>query len=243
MRTTSAMPSVEVVYEDGDLVVVNKPPGISVHGGGLVKGPTLVDLLVERFPEIRGVGEDPVRPGIVHRLDKDTSGIMAVARTQESFRLLKCAFQDRRVEKTYLAVVCGRVQNPAGEITFPIGRSSNNPVRRGVSAGRSRVTGARSALTRYRVRASDGTYSLVELHPETGRMHQIRVHLKAIGHPVACDTIYGGKRVCCPAGAQRQLLHAHKLSFSIRDGRRYAFEADLPADMAACPVVKQAGVC
>lgn len=220
----------DILYSDKDLVILNKPPGIAVHGGNKVAGETAVDFLIERFPELRGVGEDPARPGIVHRLDKDTSGVMVVARNQKSFAALKELFGKRLVEKSYVAIVCGEPREKRGVITLPIGRVLKNPTKRGVAGGRRTIRGAREARTAYRVLKSGLGYSLLELKPETGRMHQLRVHLKAIGHPVACDKKYGGRNVCCPEGIRRQLLHAKSLSFSFPEGRGLHFEADPPAD-------------
>lgn len=221
----------EVLYRDAGIIVVNKPSGMAVHGGSLVSGPTLVDFLISRFPEVRAVGDDPkIRPGIVHRLDKDTSGVMVVGRTQESFEALKTLFQSRRIEKIYRAIVCGTPRNRSGSITSAIGRLARNPTKRGVVGGRSAIRGGRDAATHYRVLKSGGGYSLLELRPKTGRMHQIRVHLASLGNPVACDRAYGGKNVCCPPGARRQLLHACSLSFSFPEGRARTFEADPPED-------------
>jgi len=232
----------DIIYSDGDLIVMNKPPGVSVHpalvrkgavGGGSVAGATVVDFLLERFPDISGVGEDRARPGIVHRLDRDTSGVMVVARNQKSFHALKEIFQKRRAEKIYFAIVCGRPAKREGAIDFPIGRLASNPTMRGVATGRTVLRGTRDALTHYRVLKAGDAYSLVELRPKTGRMHQLRVHMKAIGHPIACDIKYGGKKVCCPIvppQSGRQLLHARSLSFSFPEGRRLFFEADTPAD-------------
>lgn len=267
---------IEIVHTTNDFIVINKPPGISVHPvrdavsslkkrdiflsderskqntveisngvhpGGSVVGETVVDFLLERFPEIRGVGDDPEhRPGIAHRLDKDTSGVMVVARTQEAFERLKHLFKNREIEKTYMAIVCGSPRQPEGVISFPIGRMVKNPLKRGIEQGRSKIRGARPAVTEYRVLKPGKDYSLVELRPKTGRMHQLRVHLKAIGHPIACDRVYGGKNVCCPPaaaeamagkpGATRHLLHAQSLSFSYPPGTRLHFEADEPEDFA-----------
>ncbi len=221
----------DIVYSDKDLIVINKPPGIAVHSGGSVIGRTLVDFLLENFPEIKGVGDDPkIRPGIVHRLDKNTSGIMVVARNQKSFALLKKLFQSRSVEKVYQAIVCGKPREREGIITYPIGRMMKNPLKRGIEQGKSKIRGAREAVTKYKVMKSGDNYSLMELRPKTGRMHQIRVHLKAIGNPVACDKVYGGENVCCPKGSERQLLHAKSLSFSLPEGRKFSFEADPPED-------------
>lgn len=248
----------EILYADADLIVINKPPGILVHpvrsqpplaaavplkagrtsngadGGVSVSGATVADFLLAKFPEIKGVGEDPLRPGIVHRLDSDTSGVMVAARTQKSFAALKELFSQRRVEKVYWAIVCGRPRMREGIIDSPIGRLVTNPTKRGVAVGKVLVRRARDAITGYKVLRPGEKFSLVELTPKTGRMHQIRVHLKVIGHPVACDIKYGGKNVCCPIASglpRRQLLHAKSLSFSFPEGRRLYFEADLPSDM------------
>ncbi|OHA06773.1 MAG: hypothetical protein A3B34_03390 [Candidatus Sungbacteria bacterium RIFCSPLOWO2_01_FULL_54_21] len=249
----------EILYSDQDIIVINKPPGLPVHSGGSVFGRTLVDELLERFPEIAGVGDEgtwgqgttgesvllstshnvgsrTARPGIVHRLDRETSGVMVVARRQESFAALKEIFQKRLAEKTYLAIVCGTPKEKEGTINLQIGRFSRDPTKRGVVAGRNIIRGARDATTGYRVVKTGAGMALVELKPKTGRMHQLRVHMKAIGHPVACDVKYGGKDVCCPIGAdaasRRHLLHAQSLSFSYPEGRRNSFEADPPPDFA-----------
>lgn len=238
------MVSMDIIYTDDDMIVVNKPPGVSAHGGENVSGPTVVDFLLPKFPEIASVGDDPsfakategepnIRPGIVHRLDKDTSGVMVVARNQPTFEALKELFKTRKVEKIYWAVVCGTPRHMQGTIFAPIGRLVAAPLKRGVEQGRSRIRGARDAVTEYRVLKKGESYSLIELKPKTGRMHQLRVHLKSIGHPIACDAVYGGKNVCCPEGCHRQLLHARSLSFSFPEGRRLNFEADAPEDFIA----------
>lgn len=216
------------------MLVINKPAGISVHPpvGERKADFYLTDWLVQEFPEVAVVGDEPaIRPGLVHRLDKDTSGIMVVARNQKSFEILKNIFKNRLAEKTYWAIVCGKPKEARGTISFSIGRLVKNPLKRGVATGRSKIRGEREAVTKYKVMISGDKYSLLELKPETGRMHQLRVHLKAIGHAVACDKVYGGEKVCCPAGANRQLLHAKALSFSFPEGRRLSFEAEPPKDM------------
>ena len=221
----------DIIYQDENIVVVNKPPGVSAHGGETVRGETVSDFLVAKFPEMATVGDDPVnRPGIVHRLDKDTSGLMVAARNQATFAALKELFKTRKVEKIYWAIVCGTLLHARGVITAPIGRLAAHPMKRGVEQGRSRIRGARDAVTEYRVLKDGNVYSLVELTPKTGRMHQLRVHMKSIGHAIACDQVYGGKNVCCPAGCHRQLLHARSLSFSFPEGRRLSFEAEVPED-------------
>lgn len=225
--------NLEVIYIDSDIIVVNKPAGTAVHATQGVESSDkfLTDLLLEKFPEIGAVGDEPkLRPGLVHRLDKDTSGIMVVARTQASFEILKNIFKNRLAEKTYLAIVCGKMREQKGTVSLPIGRMVGNPLKRGVERGRSRIRGARDAVTEFKVLKSGENYSLVELKPQTGRMHQIRVHLKSLGYPVACDKKYGGEKVCCPEGISRQLLHAKSLSFSLPDGKRFHFEVEAPED-------------
>lgn len=225
---------IEIIYSDADIIVINKPPGISVHGGETVKGPTVADFLLEKFPETGEVGDDPkLRPGIVHRLDKNTSGIMVAARNQKSFLALKELFQKRQVEKIYRAIACGKFKEREGVINLPIGRLISDPRKRAVDisgGGRRRIRGEREAVTEFKVLRQGEEFALVEIKPKTGRMHQIRVHLAAVHHPVACDAVYGGKKVCCPEGASRQLLHAFSLSFNYPDSRKLVFEADPPPD-------------
>lgn len=174
------------------------------------------------------VGDDPKeRPGIVHRLDKDTSGVMVVARTQHAFEELKRLFQERRVEKTYLALVAGAPQRSSGMIDAPIGRSPRDPRRRRVGEG---MRGTRTAVTRWRVLERFAGYSLLEVKPETGRMHQIRVHFASIGLPIAGDAVYGGSRAALP-GLRRQFLHALRIEFSYPPGKRWRLETPLPEDL------------
>lgn len=220
-----------IIYKDKDLIVLNKPSGIALHGGKSVIGPTVVDFLLKKFPEIRNVGDEPeIRPGLVHRLDKNTSGVVLVARNQKSFVALKELFKNRQMEKTYQAIVCGQLKNKKGVIDKPIGRLVKNPLKRGVEEGRNKIRGAREAITEYKVIKEGKQFSWLELKPKTGRMHQLRVHLKSLGHPVACDKLYGGEKVACPEGAARQLLHANFLTFAFPAGRKLRFEADPPKD-------------
>ncbi len=221
-----------VLGEDADLVVVDKPPGLTVHpGAGRSRG-TLVHRLLARYPEIAGVG-GAGRPGIVHRLDKDTSGVMVVARSPRAYRALSRDFAARRVEKRYLAVVYGRP--PAtGTIDAPIGR---HPQRRKEMVTR---PGGRPALTTYRTVAAAGGVAVLEVLLGTGRTHQIRVHLKSAGHPLVGDPVYGEKRWKGVSGGRagalrafgRPALHARRLAFDHpADGRRVAFEAPVPDDL------------
>jgi len=221
---------IHVIAEEPDFVVIAKPAGVAVHGGPSVKGPTVTDWLLERYPEVRTVGDEPaLRPGIVHRLDKDTSGAMIIARTQAAFETLKEFFKSRQVEKTYLVLVAGTPESLQGVIDAPIGRMIRNRTKRGTGAG---ITGARPAVTEYQVIEDFSKWSLVRASPKTGRMHQIRVHLASINHPVAGDKLYGGGRPS-PPGLRRQFLHAASLAFSYPAGRRLQFDAPLTADLEA----------
>ncbi len=226
----------ELIYQDADLIVVSKPAGMPVHEAKHSTDYSLCDWLLERFPEIKDVGDIranenvPYRPGIVHRLDKQTSGVMVVARNQESFIRLKEIFKSRAIEKIYTALVCGRLKENTGTIASPIGRIVTTPTKMGIPSGRGKLRLVKDASTEYKVLKKFENTALLEIHPKTGRMHQIRVHLASIGHPVAGDTVYGGKNVCLKE-LGRYFLHASSLSFSFREGSRLTFSADLPPEL------------
>jgi 23S rRNA pseudouridine1911/1915/1917 synthase len=213
--------SPQVVYSDDWLAVVDKPAGLVVHEAPGHRGETLVDAL----RDLLGGGEDEARPGIVHRLDKDTSGLMIVARTHEAHRRLSEMIRSRQVERTYLALVEGTPRSRSGTIDAPLGRDHRAPERRAVG-GR----GARDARTHFKVVETLGADTLVEARLETGRTHQIRAHFAAIGHPVCGDPRYGhaGRH-----GLGRQFLHSARLSFTHPDtGERLDFASELPEDLA-----------
>jgi 23S rRNA pseudouridine1911/1915/1917 synthase len=226
-----------ILFEDPALVVVDKPAGLVVHPGAGRPVGTLAHRLLARFPELGGVG-GPGRPGIVHRLDRDTSGLMVVARTAEAYRALQRAFTARRVVKRYLAVVYGAPDPAQGTIDAPIGR---HPERRKEMAVRPLGRpGTRPALTRYRTLAEASGVALLELDLETGRTHQIRVHLKSLRHPIVGDPVYGEARwrgLPGPIQAPlrdfpRPALHAWRLAFDHPvSGERLAFEAPVPEDL------------
>ncbi|MBW3537681.1 MAG: RluA family pseudouridine synthase [Actinobacteria bacterium] len=217
-----------VVHDDEDVVVLDKPAGVVVHpGAGNLTG-TLVQGLLARYPEIAEVG-DPARPGLVHRLDKGTSGLMVVARSQSAYESLTTQLRARTMNRRYLALVWGIVEADRGVIDAPIGRSDRTPLRQAVSAA------GREARTRYEVKGrwTAPERSLVECFLETGRMHQIRVHLAAIGHAVVGDPGYRGARQGFGEGLGRPFLHAWSLEFDHpADGRRIAFAAELPPELA-----------
>ncbi|BDC48720.1 pseudouridine synthase [Bryobacterales bacterium F-183] len=219
---------VEVLYEDADVVAVNKPAGIVVHAGaGNHKG-TLVNRLVHRFETLSSVGGD-ARPGIVHRLDKDTSGVILVAKNDAAHRALAEQFSSRTTEKIYLALVQGLVKPDADKITLKISR---DPQRRVRMSAREDV--GRTALTEYKVQerfaAAKCTYLRIRIG--TGRTHQIRVHMSTIGHPIVGDGLYGGSTRM--GLKDRFFLHAHRIRFdSPTTGERITVEAPLPDDLAA----------
>ena len=219
----------DIIYKDKDILVLNKPAGVVVHPDKNHAQNTLVQEIVKEYPEIRKVGEDLTRPGIVHRLDKDTSGILVVARNQETFDYLKYVFGKKEVKKTYLVLVSGVVKNDSDVIYLPIGRSRKDSRRR--IAGKGASGKLREATTEYKVVKRFRDFTFLEARPLTGRTHQIRAHFTAIGHPVVCDKLYSGKRLVCPAGLARQFLHAWKLEFVSLSGAKMSFEADLPEDL------------
>lgn len=230
--STDAVPDpsvqVEVVHLDHDVVVVDKPAGLVVHPGAGHDTGTLAQGLLARFPEIADVG-DPARPGIVHRLDQGTSGLLVVARTPDAYGSLVGQFGARSVERRYLALVWGRPADTVGLIDAPIGRSTRRPTRMTVSAS------GRDARTRFEVQRrfrEPADLALLACGLETGRTHQIRVHLSAIGHPVVGDDQYGGVRGALTTG--RPMLHAATLGFAHpTTGEHLAFESALPADFVA----------
>jgi 23S rRNA pseudouridine1911/1915/1917 synthase len=216
-----AEPELRVVHLDDDLAVVDKPAGLVVHPAPSHTGATLVDEL----GDILG-GGDPERPGIVHRLDKDTSGLLVVARGEQALAALQAQVQRRQVERVYLALAGGRLDSRTGTIDAPIGRASRQRHRMAVSGAASR-----EARTHFEVLELLPRESYVQAKLETGRTHQIRAHFAAIGHPLTGDPTYGGAR---RYGLERQFLHAHRLAFEHPvTGEQLSFESELPADLAA----------
>lgn len=215
-----------ILHEDSDLLVLDKPAGLVVHPGAGNATGTLVHALLHHCHDLSGIG-GVERPGIVHRLDKETSGCLVVAKNDAAHQSLSAQFADRTVQKIYLAVVVGTPRRASGTIDAPIARHAVHRQKMAVSQpGR-----GREAVTEYRVLAGDDGLSLVECLPRTGRTHQIRVHLKHLGHPIAGDPVYGKR-----GDFARHLLHAWKLSFDHpRDGRRMSFSAPVPADFPLVP--------
>jgi 23S rRNA pseudouridine1911/1915/1917 synthase len=211
-----------IVHSDEFLAVVEKPAGLVVHPAPSHTGPTLVDQLAE----ILGGGGDPSRPGIVHRLDKDTSGLLVVARDDETHAALQQLVREREVERVYLALAGGRLTSRTGTIDAPIGRSARQRHRMAVSGAASR-----QARTHFTVLELLPRETYLEARLETGRTHQIRAHFAAIGHPLSGDSTYGG---AARYGLRRQFLHAHRLAFRHpRTGEPLEFTSPLPDDLVA----------
>jgi len=222
---------IEIIYQDQNIIVVNKPAGLLTHPSGKLKNrnrqETLVSWLVKHYPEIKNVGDDPqLRPGIVHRLDKNTSGVLLIARNQKSFDYLKQLFQSGKIKKTYLGLVWGKILPKSGVIKKPIGLKPNS-VKRTVWLKKAKLT--KEAITQYKVKKYFDRFSLLEIWPLTGRTHQIRVHFNALGHPIVGDQLYGKKEM--PAGLNRQFLHAESIELTLPNNTRLKAEADLPNDL------------
>jgi 23S rRNA pseudouridine1911/1915/1917 synthase len=226
-----------IIYEDRDLLVIDKPAGMVVHPATGNWHGTLVNAVLYHAPSLEGVG-GVRRPGIVHRLDRDTSGLIVVAKNDATQRALQDQFKEREVRKTYLALVHGRVSPPEGMIDAPIGRNPRDRKRMAVL----RVGEGRPAQTRYESvafyrssavpKSGDAQYTLLRCYPLTGRTHQIRVHLAHIGHPIASDAVYATRRRL-PSPSPRQFLHAHQLRFRLpATGEEAEFTSALPADLA-----------
>ncbi len=236
-------PDIKVIYENDDMVAVNKPAGVLVHRPE--KGPqasreadVLTDWIEAHYPEAHEVGDPStsswqanLRPGIVHRLDEDTSGIILIAKNQPTFTYLKGLFQRHEVKKTYLALVHGRMAGK-GKIEKPIGLKSGS-VKRSVSAPGMKMV--KEAVTEYRVlklfKNGLDTFTLLAVTPQTGRTHQIRVHLASIGHPIVGDSLYGRPKMDKTLGLGRQFLHAESVEFTLPDDNRIKIEAELPPDL------------
>lgn len=217
----------KIVFENKDIIVINKPAGLVVHPIKPEQNDTLVNGLIASYPEIKKVGDDSLRPGIVHRLDKDTSGLMVVAKNNAAFEYLKKQFAARKVVKKYLALVCGQVKDKKGIITKAISLSKKDHKKRSALLDDK----AKKAWTEYQVLKSFKDYTLLEVKPKTGRTHQIRVHLASIGHPLAGDRQYKFKRQPWPENLNRQFLHAAYLKFQLPDGKMMEFKSELPKDL------------
>ncbi|MDB5254809.1 MAG: hypothetical protein JWL92_185 [Candidatus Nomurabacteria bacterium] len=226
---------IPILFENDDLLVINKPAGLMVHGDGKTTKPTLVDWILEKYPAVAGVGEPMAgtdRPGIVHRLDEDTSGALVIAKTAEAFEHLKAQFKDRDTKKEYHAFVWGHFKEDEGVVDVPIGRSVSDFRR--WHAGRGTRGEVREAMTRWQavdqfVDENEEQFSFMHLFPKTGRTHQLRVHMKYMQRPIVADSLYGSSKPLA-LGFERLALHARKLTFSLLNGQEMTVEAPYPKD-------------
>ena len=224
--------SKNILYEDDDIIVINKPAGLVVHPDGRTQEPSVSEWFGEKYPESRDVGEklgNIERPGVVHRIDRETSGVLLLAKTQTGYQVLKEQFQKREIEKIYHLFVYGNLKDDRGTIDLPIARSASNF--RKWSAQRGARGEKRDAVTYYRVikRSGDASSTFVEAKPKTGRTHQIRVHFKALHHPVVCDRLYAPNKPYL-FGFNRLALHARQITFRDVSGGRHSVLANYPED-------------
>ncbi len=228
---------IPILYEDADIVAINKPAGLVVHSDGKTDEPTLVDWILEKYPKTKGVGEpgrtptgqEIDRPGIVHRIDRETSGVLLIAKTTQGFDCLKQQFQNHLIRKEYHAFVYGEMKQDEGTIDRPIGRSPKDFRRWSAQPG---ARGAmRDAITEYTVVARGKGYTLVHVSPRTGRTHQIRVHFKAIHYSLVADSLYGPEKENM-LGFNRLALHAFSITFNDCAGHTQTVTASYPPDFA-----------
>lgn len=208
----------EVLFENSSIIVVNKPAGILTHGLENSSSPCVVASFANKISD-----PDPLRPGVVHRLDKDTSGVLILAKNLKTKQFLQAQFANRTVQKLYTALVVGRPKREHARLELPLQRSKKSPIKMAVS-----ITG-KPAISEYIIKKTYKNYSLVEISIHSGRTHQIRVHMSHIGHPVVGDVVYGNKKL--PTGLKRQFLHAHKLTLQISAGNTKTFTAPLSPDL------------
>jgi 23S rRNA pseudouridine1911/1915/1917 synthase len=249
-----------IIHEDENVIAIDKPAGISTHPAKPNETNTIANALLAYYPDIKEVGDEPnlgpnLRPGIVHRLDKDTSGILIVAKNNQTFNWLKKQFAQRKVVKKYLALVAGEMKEQQGVISKPIGKTQGT-----IKRTTTPISGVKEAVTYYkviqyfschpelvsgsheipeqaslkqsrRVRHNENAFTLIEAEPKTGRTHQIRVHLASIGHPLVGDKLYGFKNQICPTGLKRHFLHASYLKISLPNGKIVELKSELPKDL------------
>jgi 23S rRNA pseudouridine1911/1915/1917 synthase len=219
----------QVIYQDKDLIVINKPAGLIVFPEGNVKEETLIDQLIQGFPELKNCGQAP-RYGVVHRLDKDTSGVILIAKTDQALNFFQKKFKNRAVRKTYAALVSGVIKEDKGVIKGWMGRGKDGK-KQILEIGPFRKSGFRDSKTFWKVVERFQGYTLVLTRPKTGRKHQIRVHLAWLGHPIIGDKLYSFKNQSMPEGLNRQFLHSHRLKIKGLNGEMHEFIAPLPEEL------------
>lgn len=227
------MSELTLIYQDSDLLVVEKPAGIICFPENEESEPGLIAQIIKQFPDIAQVGSAP-RFGIAHRLDKETSGILLVARNNEMLAHLQKCFEDRQTQKKYLTLVAGQVKQKEGEIDALIGRNPSDRTKQAAFlpiGPQAQKTGLRSAQTSWKKVQEFRGFTLLEAMPKTGRRHQIRVHMAFIGHPIAGDKLYSFKGQETPMGLNRHFLHAAYLKIPLPDGTSKEFRSPLPPDL------------
>lgn len=230
-------PEPQIVYEDENTIVINKPAGLITHQKNLTDDqPSVVDWVIKNYPDLKDVGEPFIasgaevpRAGIVHRLDKDTSGLLLIAKTNDAFYFYKNLFQTKKIHKYYLALVHGTPKNQKGTISSPLGRIG---LKRTTKVEGKKLIDTKEAETNYETLKKYKKFSLMQLSPKTGRTHQLRVHMNSIGHPIAGDRVYRFKKLPEPHLLKRLFLHAFKLNFINPNGQAMTIEADLPEDLS-----------
>ncbi|MBI5765686.1 RluA family pseudouridine synthase [Candidatus Falkowbacteria bacterium] len=224
----------KIIAEENDFLIIEKPAGLLVHPTEKNETDTLVDWLIDQFPKLKKIGENPERPALIHRLDKDVSGLMIIPKTQEAFDYFKQQFKEHNIIKKYIGLVYGEIKKDEAEINFAIGRSGN---KKGLFAARPKSKKeqlddkAKKAITNFMVLKKFKNYTLLEIQILTGRTHQIRVHLLAYGHPIVGDRLYFLKKLKPKINLERIFLHACHLSFIGPDNRPYEFDSKLPDDL------------
>ncbi|MDD5043666.1 MAG: RluA family pseudouridine synthase [Patescibacteria group bacterium] len=218
--------NIPVVFADKNFIVVDKPAGLVVHPDNVHKNNTLIDEVIKKYPEVAKIGADPARPGIVHRIDKDVSGLLIIARSEAGFESLKKQFRERTIKKEYTALVYGHPPKNEGVIDFPIARTG-----RGLMAARPKNVEGKEALTEYEIIKKFTHFSLLKIKLLTGRTHQIRVHLKAIGHPIVGDKLYKTKKLKETVACRRVFLHASLLGWRDLNNDWKEFSSPLPQEL------------
>ena len=224
------------IFENSEFIVINKPAGLLVHGAIHIKEKTLADQLLANYPELAEVGENPCRPGIMHRLDRFASGLIVIAKTKESFNSLKNQFKTRTVEKYYIVLVYGKIEKNQDEINFPIQRSSSGYKMAALPTTIKGTTNpkGKTAITEFEILKKYINYTLLKIKIKTGRTHQIRAHMSAYGHPVVGDNIYGTKKTKIKnikLNLGRMLVRARGFDFIDLQGERKIYTTKLPDDL------------
>lgn len=225
------MLDIKTIYEDENLLVADKPARVVVFPEGNTREKTLINYLLEKCPKLAEIGSPP-RFGVVHRLDKDTSGVLLIAKTEKALIFFQKQFKNREVEKKYVCLVEGNIKDDSGEIKTLIARSSRDTRKQTIYAlGEDAPESAREAITEYKVLKKFQNYTLLEVEIKTGRRHQIRCHLSYLQHPVAGDKLYGFKNSEIPKGLTRQFLHAEYIKIKLLNGETKEFNSDLPDEL------------